>query len=182
MTNGAFADIAPDLAFSAHTALGPEYWRKDEHLRGSRVLVIADRELLRAYVRLHELAHLWIHQDLVHDIWQSLDVDEASEVGVDYAVMPRRPGVYMRSFFSELSERAEPPPPELAHVLETVPVLVREAKTDRDRFIAQLVQRRIDERSYRVVYVDRDASFYIEDLQPSLPDLHAWLPLMQERA
>jgi hypothetical protein len=174
-----FSEIAADLVFSSNTPLGPEYWRKDKNLRGSRVLVISDPELLRGYVRLHQLAHLWIHQDLVHDIWQALDVDEPSEVGVDYAVMPRRPGMYMRKFFPELVERAEPAPPELQQMLAAVPELLREAKTDRDRYIARLVQRRIDERSYRVVYVDTDESFYIEDLQPTLEDLRAWLVLLE---
>ena len=174
-----FSVIAPDLVFSSQTPLGPEYWRRDDNVRGSRVLVIADPDMLRAYVRLHQLAHLWIHQDLVHDLWQVLDVDEPTEVGTDYVVMQRRPGIYIRSFFPELVETPSDPPEQLRILLATLPVVVREASSSRDRFIAELVERRVDERSYRVVYVDDAECFYIEDLQPTPEELRAWLELAE---
>ena len=172
-----FAKFGAHVLFSGDTSLGPVYWwDDDQHAAGSRVRVISDPELLRAYVALHQQAHLWIHEDLVHDVWHVLDIVEPSgDLGDDYVVMRRPSGVPLRTFFPELVPAASPPPEALAVLLATAPVLVREARTARDRFIAELVQRRIDERSHHILFYEPDARFYIEDLDPTPDDLRAWI-------
>lgn len=115
------------------------------------------------------------HEDLVHDIWHALDVVEPSgDLGTDCVVMKRPSGVPMRTFFPELVPGAAPPE-ALPTLLATVPVLVREAETARDRFIAELVRRRVDERSHHILFDEADARFYIEDLDPTPDELRAWM-------
>jgi hypothetical protein len=172
-----FARFGAHVQFLGDTPLGPVYWWNDgQNPGGSRVRVIADSELLRAYVGLHQEAHLWIHEDLEHDIWRVLDVIEPSgDVGTDYVVMRRPDGVPMRSYVRELVPDAIAAPDQLQVLLETVPVLARDARTPRDRFIAELVRRRVDERSHHIMFDAADHRFYIEDLDPSPEDLRAWI-------
>ena len=163
-----FANSGAAVRFIGDTPLGPVYQRDDvPPPLGSRVRVIADPDLLRGYVTLHQEAHLWIHEDLVHDIWHALAIVEPStDVGADYAIMRRPAGA------------PEPAPDPL---LEAVAALAHEAATPRDRFIAALVQRRLAEPGEHVVYDTVEQRFCIGDLDPTPDELRAWLPLIPQR-
>jgi hypothetical protein len=83
-----------------------------------------------------------------------------------YAIMRRPSGVPQRA-------------PDA--LLETVAALAHEASTPRDRFIAELVRRRLAEPGEHVVYDTVEQRFCIGDLDPTPDELRAWLPLIPLR-
>ena len=150
-----FSKISEPVFADGETPYGPEYWRRDGTDRGSVVKVFRDPAELMAYADLHDAAHLWVHEDLEHDAWHVLDVDEPLEVGEDFLLIQRRPGIYLRSLIPELTDAPAPPTERLPLLRATIDKLVAAADSPRSRFIAALVADRIRTASTHVIFVER---------------------------
>lgn len=172
ITEAIFAD--------GETPFGPEYWRRDGTDRGSVVKVFRDRDELAVYADLHAAAHLWVHEDFEHDAWHVLDVDEPLEIGEDFLILRRRPGIYLRSLIPELTDAPAPPTDRLPLLRATVEKLVASAAEPRARFIATLAADRIRSATSHVIFVEREQRFYIEDLEPDREQLATWRKLSAE--
>lgn len=88
-----FSMITEPVFADSETPYGPEYWRRDGTDRGSVVKVFRNPDELAAYADLHCAAHLWVHEDFEHDAWHVLDIDEPLEIGEDFLIFRRRPGI-----------------------------------------------------------------------------------------
>ncbi|TMQ15663.1 MAG: hypothetical protein E6J90_05710 [Deltaproteobacteria bacterium] len=132
-----FSMIAEPVFADGETPYGPEYWRRDGTDRGSVVKVFRDPVELEGYADLHVAAHLWVHEDFENDAWHVLDVDEPLEIGSDFLVIRRRPGIYLRSLIPELTDAPAPPTERLLLLRSTVDTLVAAAVEPRARFIAR---------------------------------------------
>jgi len=169
--------VTEPLFADGATPYGPEYWRRDGTDRGSLVKVFRDPEQLAVYAGLHEAAHLWVHEDFDHDAWHVLDVDEPAEVGTDFLLFRRRPGIYLRSMMPELTDVPAPPSERISLLRATLEKLVGAAVEPRRRFIASLVAARIAAATEHVIYVEGERRFYVEDLEPDPEQLRAWCAL-----
>ena len=169
--------LSEPIFVDGETPYGPEYWRRDGTDRGSVVKVFRDPDDLAAYADLHCAAHLWIHEDLEHDAWHVLDVDEPLEIGEDFLLIRRRPGIYLRSLIPELTDAPAPPTDRLSLLRTTIGRLVDAAIERRVHFIATLVADRIRSASTHVVFVEREQRFYVDDLEPDPQQLDAWSAL-----
>lgn len=157
--------------------LGDVYWAKGGPPSRSRAIVFAEPSLVAAYVSLHEYAHLWIHRDLDLDAWIVVDVDEPMDFGDDYVVTPGRIGNSMASFYSD---DAPEHPPQLARLNSVMPALREAAQSEPDRFVAACVCSRLERHDPHVVFVWREARFYLEDLSPSAGELQSWERFMRD--
>jgi hypothetical protein len=166
--------ITEPVFADGETPYGPEYWRRDGTDRGSVVKVFRDRDDLAAYADLHCAAHLWVHEDFEHDAWHVLDVDEPLEVGEDFLLFQRRPGIYLRSLIPEMTDVPAPPTERLPLLQSTIEKLLTAATEPRARFIATLVADRIRTASTHVIFVEREQRFYVEDLEPDRGQLETW--------
>ena len=169
--------LAESIFADGETPYGPEYWRRDGTDRGSVVKVFHDPLELEAYADLHRAAHLWVHEDFEHDAWHVLDVDEPLEIGEDFLLIRRRPGIYLRSLIPELTDAPAPPTERLPLLRMTIDKLVAAAEAPRVHFIATLVADRIRLASTHVVFVEREQRFYVEDLEPDREQLDTWCRL-----
>lgn len=115
-----------------------------------------------------------IHEDLEHDAWHVLEVDEPLEIGEDFLLIRRRPGIYLRSLIPELTDAPAPPTDRLSLLRTTIGKLVDAANEPRAHFIATLVADRIRSASTHVVFVEREQRFYVEDLEPDPQQLDTW--------
>jgi hypothetical protein len=172
-----FSMIAEPVFADGETPYGPEYWRRDGTDRGSVVKVFRDADELTAYADLHAAAHLWVHEDYEHDAWHVLDVDEPLEIGEDFLLIRRRPGIYLRSLIPELTDAPAPPTERLPLLRATIDKLVAAASEPRARFIAAMVAERIRTASSHVIFVERERRFYVEDLEPDREQLQRWRSL-----
>lgn len=169
-----FSQIDEPLIADGVSPYGRNFWRRQGGVLGSVVKCFAAPEQAALYGQLHFEAHLWIHSDFVHDAWLILDVDEAIEIGRDFVMMPRHPGINLRAFYPKLTDDPVPRPEELPKLFATIDILMAEATTPADRFIAVLIHRRIHGVYNHIVY-DRPARrFYIEDLEPTPDELAEW--------
>jgi hypothetical protein len=173
-----FSMISEPVFADGETPYGPEYWRRDGSDRGSVVKLFRDPAELEAYADLHAAAHLWVHEDLEHDAWHVLDVDEPLEIGADFLTIRRRPGIYLRSLIPELTDAPAPPTERLPLLRATIDKLVAAAAEPRARFLATLVADRIRTASSHVIFVERERRFYVEDLEPDRDQLRTWRTLM----
>lgn len=172
-----FSMINEPVFSDGETPYGPAYWRRDGTDRGSVVKVFRHPEELAAYADLHCAAHLWVHEDFEHDAWHVLDIDEPLEVGEDFLIFQRRPGIYLRSLIPELTDAPAPPTERLPLLRTTIEKLVAAAIEPRARFIATLAADRIAKASAHAIFVERELRFYIEDLEPDRGQLDTWRAL-----
>jgi hypothetical protein len=172
-----FADIqaSEGLIRADDSELGPVYWLQADDHPGGRVQVFDGPEDRATYVAMHEHAHLWIHRDYEHDAWWVIDVDEPTEIGVDFVVMPRRIGNSLASFVS--TDDPADPPDRLAELHAVMPKLHAAASDPSDQLIARIVASRVDRADVNTIYVWADRRFYIQDLAPSREELRAWRAL-----
>jgi hypothetical protein len=180
VTVRAFSDMT-GLVRRGATKLGEEWWHPGAPGRalGFEVLRFTEPADLQAFVRLHEEAHLWIHRDYDHDAWLVLDVDEPHEVGTDFVMMTRRPGVNLPRFFPETSDDPVPAPDDRLTLLHGVlDTLLGVASAPLDQYIAKLVRDRVHARDYHVVYDPDELRFYIDNLDPDPAELAAWRTVM----
>jgi len=167
-----FADLRASerLVHARDTELGAEYWVEGG---GPRVrLFERGAEALTAFVVLHRYAHLWIHRDYEHDAWHLIEVDEPIEVGADFVVMPRRAGNSIASF--ERGEDRAEPPPELAAMRRAVQAITAAATEPLDRWVGELVSRRVLDPDPNTILMWAERRFYVQDLAPSPDELDAW--------
>lgn len=169
----ALSDLA-ELVRVGRRNLGEEWWLRGGEL-GHSIYKLDDPAHVPAYAGLHEEAHLWIHRDYDHDAWHVLDVDEPREVGADFVMMTRRPGVTIRMFYPDATDDPVPPPEDRLRLLHEVVDKLRDAAgNDLDRFLANLVRDRVRARNAHVLYASTERRFYLDDLDPTAEELTAW--------
>src|SRR5688572_4033068 len=105
-------DIGPLPSFG-RGKLGEELWKDGVNL-GATVKTFDDSSDVKPYAALLEEAHLFIHRDYDHDAWHVLDVMMAPEVGQDFVMVCRLPGIPLHHFYPETTDDVvEAPEPQL---------------------------------------------------------------------
>jgi hypothetical protein len=135
-----------------------------------------DSQFLHGYANLLSDACVWGHMDPYAS--EVIVVEPPEEVGEDFVMVARYAGVKIRHFYPELTDDpVEPPSAQLALLHETVERLRTEAESPADRFIADLVVKRVAARDHHLVYGLRanDQRFHLYDLDPDKDELTAWL-------
>jgi hypothetical protein len=135
-----------------------------------------DGQLLRGYASLLRDAFVWGHVDPYAS--EVIVVEPPEEVGEDFVMVARYAGVNIRNFYPELTDDpVEAPTAQLALLHATVERLRAEAESPADKFIAELVAKRVATRDHYLVYGLRadDQRFHLSDLDPDKDELAAWL-------
>jgi hypothetical protein len=154
---------------------GQLFWIDGPSL-GFEVRRFNDRALQAGYASLLGDAFVWGHMDPFAS--QILVVEPPEEVGEDFVMVARYAGINIRHFYPELTdEPVEAPTGKLALLHDTVERLRVEAESPADKFIAELVAKRVSARDHHLVYglTERDQRFHLADLNPDKDELSAWL-------
>jgi hypothetical protein len=172
-----FSDIARELVTVGDRWWGTLYWREGGS-HGNEVRRFNDSMLLDAYANLQSTAYIWGHADPL--AWHVLIIDEPEEVGEDFVMIKRYPGIKIRHFFPEHTDDPVPPPTKQLEMLrETLARMQVEAETPRDKFLAVLVAKRVAALDQHLVW-DMNANeerFHLYDLDPDRDELTAWMAL-----
>lgn len=154
---------------------GRMYWIKGGPL-GFNVRHFKDPTLLQAYASLQDEAYGWGHADPL--AWHVLIIDAPYEVGEDFVMIKRYPGVSIEQFFPDRTDDpVDPPTRQLAMLTETVARMRTEAESPEDKVIAELVEKRVGALDHRIVYDPNEGEerFHLYDLDPDQSELAAWI-------
>ncbi|MBX3158463.1 MAG: hypothetical protein KF773_21015 [Deltaproteobacteria bacterium] len=132
-------------------------------------------EDLEAYASLEEEAFVWAHRDPF--AWLVLVIEPAHEVGSDFVMIRRYPGIPIAHFDPAKTDDPVEPPAQLGVLRETVARLRSEAASPSDRFLAELVAKRVAALDHRLVYDGNSGEqrFHLYDLDPTQDELATWI-------
>jgi hypothetical protein len=172
-----FSDISHELVLVGRRWWGDMYWIDGGPL-GCEVRRFDDPARLRAYAALQEEAFGWGHSDPL--AWHVLVIEPPREVGEDFVIMRRYPGVPIAHFYRDhTDDPVEPPVPELALLADTVARMRTEATAPTDKLLAELVAKRLARLDPRIAYdmSTTEHRFHLCDLDPDEDELAAWMAI-----
>lgn len=169
------SDISEVLVPVENCWWGDLFWIKGGS-HGFEVRHFKERKLLEGYASLLGDAFVWGHVDRFAS--NVLVVEPPYEVGEDFVMVERYAGIKIRHFYpNHTDDPVDPPTEQLALLHETVKRLCVEADSPADKFIAELVAKRVAALDGHLVYGlgQRDQRFHLYDLNPDEDELTAWL-------
>ncbi|MCW5806189.1 MAG: hypothetical protein KIT31_27740 [Deltaproteobacteria bacterium] len=167
-----FSKISEELVLIGQRWWGTLYWLDSGPL-GCEVRHYDDVVWLRAYASLQDEGFLWGHRDFL--AWHVLVVEPPHEIGEDFVMIRRHPGVPIGHFYPDCTDDiVEPPAEQLAMLAETVARMLDEATSPSDRLLAELVATRVASRDHRLVFDLGEKRFHLYDLDPTAEELAAW--------
>lgn len=143
---------------------------------GFEVRHFRDPAHLQGYASLLEEAFAWGHADPF--AWHVLIIDAPYEVGEDFVMIRRYPGVKIRHFYPEhTDDPVEPPTEKLAMLAEAIARMRVEAESPSDKLIAEMVANRVAALDHHLVFglSSNDERFHLYDLDPDPDELAAWI-------
>jgi hypothetical protein len=171
------SDISQELVAIGERWWGDLYWIEGGS-HGYEVRHFKDSMFLEGYATLQATAYIWGHADPL--AWHVLIVDEPEEVGQDFVMIRRYPGIKIRHFYpAHTDDPVGPPTRQLEMLHETAARMRMEALTPRDKFLAELVAKRVATLDPHLIW-DMNADeerFHLYDLDPDRNELTTWIAL-----